>query len=134
MIAGLVMAMRARREETPLDEDFGYGRALGTGTLTVLWSSLISSPIQALYIGVINPNFQEVVVAGQIAKLEAQGASVEQIEATEKIMTMMSGPIPQAISVLIAGFVFGFIVSLIVSIFVRREAVETFEEPPPIGS
>ena len=133
-VGGVLLAMRARRAETPLDEDFGYGRALGTGTLTVLWSSLVGSVLQALYIGVINPNFQEIMVEGQIAKMEAQGVPSEQIDAAEKIMTMMGGPIPQALTVLIGGFIFGFIISLIVAIFVRREAVETFDSPPPLGS
>ncbi len=131
-VTGLVLVMRARRDETPLDEPFGYGRALGTGTLTVLWSSLISGPLQALYVGVINPGFRDVVMEGEIAKLEAQGLTADQIAGAEKMMQIMTGPVAQAATIIIGGFIFGFLLSLIVAIFVRRPAEETFDEPPPI--
>src|SRR5690606_32135642 len=54
-IVGLVMVIRARRAETPADEAFGYGRALGAGTLTSLWGSLFGNIFNVLYLTVINP-------------------------------------------------------------------------------
>ena len=69
---------------------------------------------------------------GEIAKLEAQGLTADQIAGAEKMMQIMTGPVAQAATIIIGGFIFGFLLSLIVAIFVRRPAEETFDERPPI--
>jgi len=130
-IAGLVAVMKARREEFPPEEGFGYGRALGTGTLTALWSSLAGGLLTVLYAAVINPGMREVIMEAEIAKLEDQGVPASAIEQAEGIMNFMTSPAMMAVSNVIAGFVFGFILSLIIAAFLKRAAIDIAPPPPP---
>ena len=129
-IGGLTLAIRARRDETPADEPFGYGRALGAGTLTTLWSAIFGTLFHVLYTAVINPGMQDIIVENELNKLEAQGMTAAQIESAEGMIQMMTGPVIQSVFALIFGFLFGFIISLVVSIFLRREAVDSIPPPP----
>lgn len=131
-LGGLILAIRARRAETPADEPFGYGRALGTGTLTGLFSSAFGAISTVLYATVINPGFQEVVIETQIAKMEEQGMGAAQIEQAEGMIRMMSGPAAQGVFGFIGGFVFSFIFALIIAAFLKRPAADP--TPPPIAS
>ncbi|WP_221032333.1 DUF4199 domain-containing protein [Actomonas aquatica] len=138
-IVGLILAIRARRAETPADEAFGYGRALGAGTLTSLWGALFGNVFNVLYMTVINPNMQEIVVESQMAAMEAQGAGADQMEAAEGMIRMMTNPALQFVFGLIGAFLFSFVISLIIAAFIRREATEDFADdgmgaPPPLGS
>jgi hypothetical protein len=132
MVTGLVNAVvciflgiRARRSELPASEPFGYGRALGTGTLIALWGALFGTVFHVIYMGLINPGFRDIIVQGELAKMEARGMSSAQIEQAEGMVRMMTGPIPSGIFALIGGFVFGFIIALIIAAFVRRPAADT---------
>ncbi|HWA24424.1 MAG TPA: DUF4199 domain-containing protein [Lacunisphaera sp.] len=116
----LALGIRARRAEVPASEPFGYGRALGTGTLIALWGSIFGALGHLLYMTVINPEFRDLVVQGELAKMEAKGLSSTQIEQAEGMVRMMTGPVPQAIFALIFGFIFCFIIALIVAAFIRR--------------
>ena len=68
-IACLFLGIRARRAEVPASEPFGYGRALGTGTLIALWGALFGAIGHMLYMSVINPGFRDIIVQGELAKL-----------------------------------------------------------------
>lgn len=129
-IVGLVMAVRARRSESPLDEDFGYGRALWAGTLTSFWGAIFGNVFNILYITVINPGLTDVTRDMQVAAWEEAGLTAEQIANAEKMMEMFTNPALQFVMGLIMAFIISFIVSLIVAIFVRRTAEDTFEVPP----
>jgi hypothetical protein len=129
-IVGLVLAMKARREEFTPEEGFGYGRALGTGTLTALWSAIVSAILTMIYATAINPGMQELIIENEIAKLEEQGLPAAQIEAAEGVMNFMTSPAMMGISSMIAGFIFGVIVSLIVAAFLKRAPVDI--TPPPL--
>jgi hypothetical protein len=135
MIAGLILAVRARRAETPVDEEFSYGRSLGAGTLTSLWSSLFGVLFNLVYSTVINPGMNELIIETQSAKMAEAGMSADQIEAAEAGIRMMTHPAIQAAVGFIFIFLFSFVISLIVAAFVRRKAVEDFsaEVPPPIA-
>lgn len=124
-IVCLFLGIRARRSEVPASEAFGYGRALGTGTLIALWSSIFGSIFHVIYMGLINPSFRDIIVQGELAKMEARGMSSTQIEQAEGMVRMMTGPIPSGIMALIFGFLFTFLFALIVAAFVRRPAAET---------
>ncbi|MDQ5979938.1 MAG: hypothetical protein QG602_2913 [Verrucomicrobiota bacterium] len=129
-IVCLFLGIRARRDETPAQEAFGYGRALGAGTLIALWGSLFGALSHVIYMAFINPDFRDLVVQGELAKMEAQGMPAAQIEQAEGMVRMMTGPIAQGIFALIFGFILCFLVALVVAAFVRRTASTT---PPPLA-
>lgn len=120
----LFLGIRARRSEVPASEPFGYGRALGAGTLIALWGSIFGSIFHVIYMGLINPGFRDIIVQGELAKMEARGMSSAQIEQAEGMVRMMTGPIPSGIFALIFGFLFTFLFALIVAAFVRRPAAD----------
>jgi|GEM_PF-238799 len=135
-VVGLRLAMKARREQQSAEDGFGYGAALGTGTLTAVWSSLLGAGFHVLYLTVINPGFVDALVDGQLAKLEAQGMSGAQLDQAEGMVRLFSGVPMQAIFAVVFGLFFGFIVSLIVAAFMKRPATESFDDaagdPPPL--
>jgi hypothetical protein len=130
-VVGLVLALKARREEFTPEEGFGYGRALGTGTLTALWSSISGAILTVIYAVVINPGMQDIIIESQITKMEEQGVPAANIEQAEGVMTFMTSPAMMGVSNLIMGFVFGFIVSLIVAALLKRAPVDIAPPPPP---
>ncbi len=121
-IVCLVLAARARRQETPASEPFGYGRSLLACFLTSLWSVCFTTLSWVIYIGVVNPGVRDIMVQGEIAKLEAKGLSSDQIEKAEGMIRMMMGPVPQGLVGFCIGLVFWTVLSLIIAAFIRRAA------------
>ncbi|ACB74939.1 hypothetical protein Oter_1655 [Opitutus terrae PB90-1] len=130
----LLLGTKARRQEVPATEAFGYGRALGAGVMIVLFATLFGTVLQYVYANMINPNLQEVAVQAQIAKWEAAGMSSSQMEAAEGMMRKMSHPALQAVFQIIGGMLFGTILALITSAFVKRPAAPLAEPPPAAAS
>ena len=127
MIGGLLISItcitlgtRARRAETPANESFGYGRALGAGFMVSLWGVIFGTISQVLYIAVVNPGFGDVMVQTELAKAEARGASAQQLEQAEGFIRMMTSPTAQAVVGFIFGLIFCTVIALIVAAFVRR--------------
>ncbi len=131
LVGGLVLGIRARRDETPADEPFGYGKALGAGTLIALFSSLLGAVFTFIYASFINPGFQEVLVRSEIAKLEAKNLPADAIEGAEKFIRMMSNPAVSMVAGFIFGFIMSFIAALIVAAFIKRSAQV---QPPPLAT
>ncbi|MEI6861366.1 MAG: DUF4199 domain-containing protein [Verrucomicrobiota bacterium] len=119
----LVLGIRARRAETPAEQDFGYGRAVGAGALVTLFSVLFSSVLNGLYTLVVNPEIGEIMVQAQVAAMHAQGIKGEAVEAAEKIMRVVMHPLLQAIISIVGGMIGGTIISLIAAIFLRRKGI-----------
>ncbi len=134
MVAGLIMVMKARREEFTSEEGFGYGRALGTGTLTALWSAIAGGILTIIYAALINPGMQEVIMESEIAKLEEQGVPSDAIDQAEGIMNFMTSPVMMGVTNIIMGFIIGFILSLIVAAFLKRAPVDVAPPPPPAAA
>lgn len=130
-VGGLVLGLRARRAETPSDEAFGYGRALGTATLIAIFASTFGAIFQFLYASVINPHYSDVLLEAQIIEMEEQNVPAAHIEAAEKMMAFMMSPAMSAVMGLFMGFFFTFILALIVAAFVRRPA--SIASPPPLA-
>lgn len=128
-VIGLVMGIRARRAEVPPTENFGYGRALGTGVMISIFSGIFGAIFLFVYASFINPDYQDVVVDSQIAKMEQQGIPPSQIDQAEGIMRTMSSPAMQAVFAVIMGALIGLVLSLIIAAFLKRPATA---EPPPL--
>jgi len=121
-VAGVVLGTQARRAEKPATEAFTYGNALGAGVLICLFATLLGVVTNYVYMHLINPGMQDLLVQAQIAKWEAAGLTGDQIDNAEKVMRKMMHPALQAVFGLLIGVVFGTIISLVTSAFLRREA------------
>jgi hypothetical protein len=132
-VACLSFAMRDKRANAPADENWGYGSAFGTGVLTALWGALFGALFAYVYFGFINPGFSEVMLQGQLAKLEASGKlSAAQIANAEPLMRRFASPPVLVAFQAVFGFIWTLILSLIVAIFFRERRVAA-GVPPPIG-
>lgn len=133
-VACLVLGTKARRNEVPATEAFGYGRALAAGVMVVLFATVFGTILQYVYANMINPDLQEVAIQAQIAKWEAAGMGSSQIEAAEGVMRKMSHPALQALFQIIAGMFFGTLLALITSAFLKRPAAPLAEPPAATAS
>jgi hypothetical protein len=122
------LGVKARRDEWPAAEDFGYGSALWAGTLIAVVAALLSAIFSYAYYTVINPGFCDLMYQNAASKLEASGMSGDRLEKVEAVNRWMLSPVPQAVSVLIIVLVFGFLVSLVVAAVLKREAPDS----PPL--
>ena len=125
-ITGIVLGTKARRAETPANENFTYGRALGAGVMIVLFAALFGIVTNYLYFAVINPGLTDLIVQTQMAKLEARGMPSAQIETAEKMIRAFSRPPIQAAIGFLGAMVFGTVISLITSAFLQRQARDQF--------
>jgi|HubBroStandDraft_1064217.scaffolds.fasta_scaffold44879_2 predicted DNA repair protein MutK len=130
LIAGLgivivctALGVRARREEVPAEEEFGYRHALGAGVLISLVASVLSAIFTYAYHAFINPGFSDILIQDATSKMEAKGISGAQLDKIESFNRIMFSPVAMALIALIFGFIFGVIISLIVAACVKR--------PPP---
>jgi hypothetical protein len=116
------MGIKARRNEVQPPQPFGYGSALGAGTLITLVATFLSTVFNFVYMTFINTAYGEVMLQAQMDKLQAKGLSGAQLDQAEKMTRIMMGPVPSAIFGFIFIFIFGFIISLILAAFLKRPA------------
>jgi hypothetical protein len=119
----IVLGTKAQRAQTPLTEDFGYGRALWTGVKIAFFAALFGIVTNFLYTRVINPGFTDVIVQAQLDKMEAKGMSSAQIEQAEKGVRFFMGPIMMSCFVFIGSIFWGTLLSLITAAFLKRKPV-----------
>lgn len=124
IIGGIVMAIKARREQFPIEEDFGYGRALGAGVLTALWTAITGAVLSVIYATAINPGLQDVILESEIAKMEEKGIPADAIQQAEGIIAFMTSPAMMGVSNFIFGLFTGVVISLIAAACLKRTAVE----------
>jgi hypothetical protein len=124
----IVLGTKARRAEIPAGEEFGYGRALGAGVMIALFGALIGVVCNYVYMQMINPGLNDLVMQAQVQKWEAAGMSSAQVEKAESMMRTMMSPVLQAVFGLLMAMFWGTIVSLITAAFLKRPASDT----PPV--
>ncbi len=128
-IVFIVLGTRARRNEVPVTEEFGYGQALLSGFRISLFAGLFGIVTNYLYMKVINPGFIEVIIQVATAKAEAKGAGSAQIELMEKGIRFMMNPVFSGIFVLILITLCGTLVALVTSAFLKRPAQDNLTPP-----
>lgn len=125
----MVLGARAAREDTPPDQDFGYGSALWASFLTSIVSTVLYGIFNFCYVSWLNPDIIDLMVQQQVAKMEAKGMSGPALDNAEAMTRKFMQPIPGFIFVLIFGVIAGLIISLVVAAFVRRKPVELATPP-----
>jgi hypothetical protein len=136
-ILGLLLAVtcialgtKARRDEIPSTENFGYGRALGTGVMIGVFACLAGFVTNFLYTRVINPGFREVIILAQSAKMEAKGMSQAQIERMADFMRSPMGTIINTVIIVVFGMIIFTVISLITAAIFKRPAIDA---RPPVA-
>jgi hypothetical protein len=124
VISLLIIGVRAKRAQTPVTEEFSFGKALGAAVLISLFASLFSTVFQFVYASFINPNFAEVTIQAQISAMQAKGIPSDAIEKAEGMMRLMTKPAMQAGFSFVGGMFSNVIISLIAAAFLKRRAVE----------
>ena len=117
----IVLGTRARREEVPETEPFGYAQALGAGVMIGLFAALFNVVFSYLYFAVINPNFSDVAHQAQVAAMEAKGLTAAQIEGADAIMQRMMSPAILTAFGALFGFIWAVLVSLVTAAFLKRK-------------
>ncbi len=124
MIWAIHMAMKTHR-----DEDLGgymtYGRALSAGTVTSLVMAAVTFVWMLVFFTLIAPEMLDQIKELQIAQMEQQGMTDEQIEQAMEMAGMLTSPVGLAIMGAIGTFILGFILSLIIAAVDRNNPPET---------
>jgi len=77
-----------------------------------------------IYVTYINDSYLEILKEAQIAKLEEDGMSDEQIEQSVGFIDLFISPMGMLIMGIVAGIFLGFLVSLVVSAFTKNQKPE----------
>lgn len=128
-IVGIVLGTKARRSQIPPGESFGYGRAFVAGLGIAFFAAVFGVLTGYLYMHVINPGLNDLIIQSKTAEMEAKGVSAAQLEQMEKVLRMMTSAPAQAIFTFLGAMFFGTIVSLITAAVLKREAT-----PPPVAA
>ena len=123
MIAILFLGIRAVREESP-GKYMSYGKALGTGVLISLFSSLMSGVYNFIHLKFVNTQFVDYQMEVIKLQWEKAGMSSAQMEQAEGVTRMMMGPAVQGVMTVIMGTLIGLIISLILAAILKRPAPE----------
>ncbi len=132
----LVLAMREKRANTPLETDWTYGSAVGVGILTGLFGAIFSVVFTYLYFGFLNPGMSELILEAQLAAMEAKGMTSAQISNAEPMMRKMMSPVMLTVFQGFFGLVWGICLALITAIFMRSRPagfVPNEIAPPPVS-
>jgi putative exporter of polyketide antibiotics len=120
IIAGIVLATKTFRDQEQ-DGSITYGRALGVGTLTVLFAGVIVSFFTYVLYAVIDPGLIEKTYLLMEEQYYDAGMSDAQIEMAMTMAKRFSNPAMISILGLIGYGLMGFIFSLVTSIFLKKE-------------
>lgn len=116
----LAAAMRAKRMETPADQEWGYAAALGSGVLTGFFGVLIGGIFSYLYYKLINPNLSEILLQMQLAKMAEMGMSPAAISDAEPTMRRWMMPEIMTLMQALSGLIGTTALAALVALFFRQ--------------
>jgi hypothetical protein len=116
----MALGVKARRDEVPAAEPFGYGRALWAGLLICIVSTALSAIFNYCYYAFINPGLSDLLLQQNLAKLEASGISGDKLDKMEAFNRMLFTPGWEAVFGVLAGLFFGLFIALILAAILKR--------------
>jgi hypothetical protein len=119
-IVGIILATRAYRDQE-LGGYISYGQALGVGTLTVLFSGIITTLFTWLLYNVIDTGLAERNLIFLEEAYYAAGMSDDQIDTALIMAKRFANPLVMAVMGIFGSVFFGFIFSLVTSAFLKKE-------------
>ena len=120
-IVCIVLGTKAHRAEVLANqEEFSYGRALGTGVMITLFAALFGIVTGHLYMNVINPGMKDIILQSQVAKMEAKGMPADKLEQMEAFTRKMMTPALMAAIGFVSAMFSGTVISLISAAFLKR--------------
>jgi uncharacterized membrane protein SpoIIM required for sporulation len=118
-LAIIYLGMKARRDEE-LDGYMSYSRALGFGSIMVLFSALVLSVYAYIHMSFVDPEGIDRVMKEVKEQMILKNSSEEEMEMSLSMMRKMKSPAFTVPLSFIGSFIWGFILSLIIAIFVRK--------------
>jgi hypothetical protein len=119
-VGGIILATRAYRDQE-LGGYISYGQAIGVGTLTALFSGVITVIFTWLLYNVIDTGLAERNFIFMEEAYYAAGMSDEQIDVALMMAKRFTTPLIMAVMGIIGSVFFGFIFSLVTSAFLKKE-------------
>jgi hypothetical protein len=114
------LGVKARRNEVPESEPFGYGRAVWAGVVITFIASVLTSVFSYCYNAFINPGFSDILLQDANNKLEAKGLTGAGLDKMEGLNRTMFTPVPEAVIGLVLGVILGVVIALIVAAVLKR--------------
>jgi hypothetical protein len=115
----LVFAMKDYKANN--NSFMGYGEGIGIGAMTGGIAGLISGIFTFIYMKFFDPSIIDKAKDLQMAKMEEQGLSSEQIDQSMEIIKMFSNPGVLMVFSIIMYIIVYLIISLIVSVIQKNE-------------
>ena len=103
------------------DGYINYGRAVGSGMLIILFSSIIHAFFIYLFYTYLSPESLQNVFTAMEESMMQQGSSDDEIEMTVKLLKSVTTPLSMAFATIISSAFWGLIISLITSAFLKKE-------------
>jgi Protein of unknown function (DUF4199) len=114
------LGTKARREEVPVAEPFGYGSALWAAFLVGLIGSVFGALFNYCYYAFINPGISDIIFQESAAKLEASGVSGDRLDKIEAINRTFMTPPWETVFGFAASVVLALLIALILAAFLKR--------------
>lgn len=126
------LGIREQRDLTPSDKKWGYGSALWTGIKIGFVGSFLAAFFNYAYFAFIDPSYSDIILQGQLDKMEAQGISADKMDQIEPMMKKWINPVVMTISGFFGGILGTTIVSLILAAFFRKRPEASTPTPPAL--
>jgi len=98
-----------------------YGRAVGSGMLIVISTSIIQAFFIYAFYKYISPDALQDLFTNMEDAMMQRGSTDQEIELSMKMMRAYTGPLTLAFSAIFGSAFWGLIISLISAIFVKKE-------------
>ena len=128
MIAGIIYSTIQYRNNV-LDGSISYGKALGFGTLVIMFASIITAVYSYVFYTYIDPEMITKILEMAEEEMVNKGLSDEQIEMAIEMQSKFMKPGLMSLIAIPSITFMGFVFSLITSIFLKKEKADNpFED------
>ena len=125
IIAGIGIVMRTFRENHP-EAGVPYGRALGLGTLTSLFASLILGFFTFVLFKIVDKTLIDKFLTFMEEQLLRSGITDNQADTFMPMYRKVLTPLTYSLGMIFSITINGFIFSLILAIFFKRKSTDPF--------